>query len=300
MTEAIFTGAATALITPFCNGLIDFDAYGTIVDAQINAGIGGLVVSGTTGESATLSDEEKEALFAFTVRRTDRRIPVIAGTGTNSTAHAVRLSEAAARTGCDGLLVVTPYYNKASAEGLYEHYSRIADRCQLPVTAYNVPSRTGVNIPVPVLCRLFKNGSVQAVKEASGDLSRVALIAAACPGMTIYSGNDDQILPVMSLGGRGVISVLSNLLPGEVQKICTDYLGGDHKSALEAQLRYLPLINRLFSDVNPIPVKYMMSRLGYCRPEYRLPLTPPGAGLKAELDDDVRALVVEPSTRAMH
>ncbi len=283
MAKTIFRGAATALITPFFDGEIDFTALGELIDAQIGEGIAALVVCGTTGESATLSDGERASIFEFTARRVSGRVPVIAGTGTNDTRRAVELSRSAERSGCDGILVVTPYYNKASPEGLYRHYSAISEAVGLPQIAYNVPSRTGVSIPLEVMQRLSADGAVAALKEASGDLSRVAKLAAACPELTLYSGNDDQILPILSLGGRGVISVVSNVLPRKTQRLCDAYFEGRTDEARNLQLELLPLISLLFREVNPIPVKYMMSQLGYCRPDYRLPLTPPSPDLAAAL-----------------
>lgn len=283
MSKTIFKGAASALITPFFEGEIDFTSLGALIDDQIKRGIAALVVSGTTGESATLSDEEKAAIYEFSVRRVGGRVPVIAGSGTNDTRRAVELSRAAERAGCDALLVVTPYYNKASSEGLYRHYKVIANATTLPCIAYNVPSRTGVNIPIEVLQRLSSEGLVTGLKEASGDLSRVAKIAAACPELTLYSGNDDQILPILALGGQGVISVVSNLLPEKTQRLCDAYFEGKTEEARNIQLELLPLITLLFKDVNPIPVKYMLASLGVCRPEYRLPLTKPQSELASAL-----------------
>ncbi len=283
MSKTIFKGAASALITPFFDGEIDFTALGTLIDDQIARGIAALVVSGTTGESATLTDEEKAAIFEFSVRRAGGRVPIIAGTGTNDTRRAVELSKAAESAGCNGILVVTPYYNKASPEGLYQHYTAIANAVSLPQIAYNVPSRTGVNVPIEVLQRLSSDGSIVALKEASGDLSRVAKIAAACPELTLYSGNDDQILPILSLGGQGVISVVSNLLPEKTQRLCDAFFEGKTDEAKSLQLELLPLVSLLFRDVNPIPVKYMLSSLGACRPEYRLPLTKPSSDLASAL-----------------
>ncbi len=277
-------GAITALITPFKDGKIDFSSLEKIIEFQINNGISGLVVSGTTGESATLADPEKSELFSFAVKTVNGRVPVIGGTGTNSTDAALRLTESATRAGCDALLVVTPYYNKASPDGLYKHYSKLASRTPLPIIAYNVPSRTGVSIPIDVLKSLYCDGSIAGLKEASGDISRVAKIAEALPHMAIYSGNDDQILPIMSLGGKGVVSVVSNALPKETAELCRAAFAGDFKKARELQLNLLPIINLLFADVNPIAVKYIMYKMGLCRLEYRLPLTPPTKELCLKLD----------------
>jgi len=283
-------GALTALITPFKDGKTDFSSLEKIIEFQINSGISGLVVSGTTGESATLSDCEKSELFSFAVKTVNGRVPVIGGTGTNSTDAALKLTDAATRAGCDALLVVTPYYNKASPEGLYRHYSKLASRTPLPIIAYNVPSRTGVNIPINVLKDLYEDGSIAGLKEASGDISRVAKIAEQLPKMAIYSGNDDQILPIMSLGGKGVISVVSNVLPRETEALCRAASAGDFKKAREIQLALLPTVSLLFSDVNPIPVKYLMYKMGLCRLEYRLPLTPPTKELCLKLDEQIKKM----------
>jgi len=283
-------GALTALITPFKDGKTDFSSLEKIIEFQINSGISGLVVSGTTGESATLSDCEKSELFSFAVKTVNGRVPVIGGTGTNSTDAALKLTDAATRAGCDALLVVTPYYNKASPEGLYRHYSKLASRTPLPIIAYNVPSRTGVNIPIDVLKSLYEDGSIAGLKEASGDISRVAKIAEQLPKMAIYSGNDDQILPIMSLGGKGVISVVSNVLPRETEALCRAASAGDFKKAREIQLALLPTVSLLFSDVNPIPVKYLMYKMGLCRLEYRLPLTPPTKELCLKLDEQIKKM----------
>lgn len=286
-------GAISALITPFSDGKIDFSSLERIIEFQIENGISGLVISGTTGESATLSDSEKSELFNFTVKAVGGRVPVIGGTGTNSTDAALRLTESATRAGCDALLIVTPYYNKASSDGLYRHYSALASRTPLPIIAYNVPSRTGVNIPTDVLKALYDDGSIVGIKEASGDISRVARIAEELPKIAIYSGNDDQILPIMSLGGVGVISVVSNILPAKTEELCRAAKSGDFKKAREIQLSILPIIDLLFSDVNPIPVKYLMYKMGLCRLEYRLPMTSPRKELCEKLDEQIKSGILK-------
>lgn len=291
MTNTFFTGAATALITPFKNGNIDYSALKNIIELQIRGGIAALVVSGTTGECATLTEKEKAELFEFTVKTVDLRVPVIAGTGSNCTALSCRLSSIAEKVGCDGLLCVTPYYNKASDTGIYEHYLKIKESAvSLPIILYNVPSRTGVNVSLHTLKKLSDDGIIQGVKEASGNLSRVADIINATPSLAVYSGNDDQTLPILSLGGKGVISVISNVLPEETQRMCELYFSSDTNEAIEIQLRQLPLIRLLFEDVNPIPVKYMMHLMKLCENEYRLPLTPPSDALKAKLRDALPSL----------
>ncbi|HIT58867.1 MAG TPA: 4-hydroxy-tetrahydrodipicolinate synthase [Candidatus Faeciplasma pullistercoris] len=275
MKHTIFTGAATALITPFKNGVIDYDAYGKILEAQIEGGISALVVAGTTGESSTLTDEEHREIIRYAVEKVAGRVPIIAGTGSNDTSYAIELSKFACSVGADALLLVTPYYNKATQNGLYEHFKAIAESCDKPCILYNVPSRTGCNILPDTAARLADIDNIVAIKEASSDISQIAELAAKCGDtLDIYSGNDNQILPIMSLGGKGVISVLSNVLPAETSEICSKFLSGDIAGALELQLKYLPFINALFSEVNPIPAKAAMARLGRCENTLRLPLTP--------------------------
>ena len=275
MKHTIFTGAATALITPFKNGVIDYDAYGKILEAQIEGGISALVVAGTTGESSTLTDEEHREIIRYAVEKVAGRVPIIAGTGSNDTSYAIELSKFACSVGADALLLVTPYYNKATQNGLYEHFKAIAESCDKPCILYNVPSRTGCNILPDTAARLADIDNIVAIKEASSDISQIAELAAKCGDtLDIYSGNDNQILPIMSLGGKGVISVLSNVLPAETSEICSKFLSGVIAGALELQLKYLPFINALFSEVNPIPAKAAMARLGRCENTLRLPLTP--------------------------
>ena len=263
MKHTIFTGAATALITPFKNGVIDYDAYGKILEAQIEGGISALVVAGTTGESSTLTDEEHREIIRYAVEKVAGRVPIIAGTGSNDTSYAIELSKFACSVGADALLLVTPYYNKATQNGLYEHFKAIAESCDKPCILYNVPSRTGCNILPDTAARLADIDNIVAIKEASSDISQIAELAAKCGDtLDIYSGNDNQILPIMSLGGKGVISVLSNVLPAETSEICSKFLSGDIAGALELPLKYLPFINALFSEVNPIPAKAAMARPG--------------------------------------
>lgn len=271
----IFDGVATALITPFCDGRVDFSAFGALLDDQIEKGIDALVVCGTTGEASCLSDGEKLALFEFAVNRTRGRVPVIAGVGCSDTARTAATCAAACELGCDALLIVTPYYNRATPSGLYEHYRICATRSSKPIIAYNVPARTGVSIPIPILRRLSDEGNIVAVKEACGDLSRVARIVSECPDLTVYSGNDDQTLPIAALGGRGVISVTSNIFPAELCAAYRVFMGGDTQKAAVLQKRLTPLMNAIFSEVNPIGIKYAASLFGMCECEYRLPLCPP-------------------------
>lgn len=275
MKTPIFEGMATAIITPTNENGIDFEAFGKLLDWQINEGIDAVVVCGTTGEGSTLTDAEHKEAISFAVRHIAGRIPVIAGTGSNDTSYALELTEYACSVGVDGVLVVTPYYNKATQNGLIKMFTAIADVSTVPVILYNVPSRTGVNIKPSTVLELSKHPMINAIKEASGDISQVAEIAHLCgDNIIIYSGNDDQTIPIMSLGGKGCISVLSNLLPKESSEMCRAYKEGDVKKACEMQLKYLPLINALFSEVNPIPVKAAMAKMGFCEDYLRLPLTP--------------------------
>ncbi len=272
--EIIFNGAATALVTPFDErGCVDYNALASLIEFQIQGGIDGLVICGTTGEGSTLTDEEHRECIRFAVEKVAGRVPVIAGTGSNDTAYANDLSKYACEVGADALLLVTPYYNKATPKGLIKSFLATAEATDKPIILYNVPSRTGVNIPLSVYKELSKHERIVAVKEASGNMSQVAEIAAECGNdLAIYSGNDDQIVPVMSLGGRGVISVLSNILPRETHDICEKFAKGDAAGSLKLQLEYLELINNLFIEVNPIPVKTACGLMGLCRGDMRLPL----------------------------
>ncbi len=275
MKNTIFCGAATALATPLTETGIDFEALGNLIEFQIREGISALVITGTTGESSTLSDEEHKAAIAFAVEKTAGRVPVIAGTGSNDTDYAIALSKYACQVGADALLLVTPYYNKATQKGLIAHFTAIADAVDKPIILYNVPSRTGCNLKPETVAVLAEHPNIVGVKEASGDLSQVATISYLCGDkIDIYSGNDDQIMPVLSLGGKGVISVLSNILPRQTDDICKKYFAGDTEGAKELQLRYLPLIHDLFCEVNPIPVKAAIAAMGFGKNYLRLPLTP--------------------------
>ena len=275
MKHTLFCGAATAIITPMTEKGIDFETFARLIEFQIEGGISALVITGTTGEASTMTTEEHREVIRFAVEKIAGRVPVIAGTGSNDTAYAIEDSICACKAGADALLVVAPYYNKATQNGLYQHFTAIADAVDKPIILYNVPSRTGSNILPETVARLAEHPRIVAIKEASGDISQVAKVAALCGDkIDIYSGNDDQILPVLSLGGKGVISVLSNLLPGETDQICQKFFEGDVNGATEMQLKYLPLVQRLFSEVNPIPVKAAMSAMGYGENYLRLPLTP--------------------------
>lgn len=274
MKNTVFKGAATAIVTPFKNGKMDFEAFDRLVEWQIKSGIDAIVVAGTTGEGSTLTDEEHRALIKHCVETVAHRVPVIAGTGSNDTAYAISLSKYACEVGADALLLVTPYYNKATQNGLYESFKTIADSVDKPCILYNVPSRTGCNLKPETVLRLADHPNIVAIKEASGDISQVAELARLVGDkMDIYSGNDDQIVPILSLGGSGVISVLSNICPAETSLMCKAFFEGNVNKARELQLKYLPLIGSLFCEVNPIPVKCAVSKLGYGENSLRLPLT---------------------------
>ncbi len=273
LKETIFTGAASALVTPFKNGQVDYDAFGKLIEAQISGGIDALVVAGTTGEASTLTDEEHCKVIEYAVEKVDRRVPVIAGTGSNDTAYGIELSKHACAVGCDALLLVTPYYNKATPKGLIKSFLATADAVDKPIILYNVPSRTGCNITLPVYRELCKHERIVATKEASGNLSAIAELAAECgDSLDIYSGNDDQVVPILSLGGKGVISVFSNILPREMHDLCQYYFDGKVAESRDLQLKYLKLMNAMFYEVNPIPVKTACGLLGICSDEMRLPL----------------------------
>ena len=275
MKKPLFTGVCTALVTPFLGGNVNYPMMDLLLRRQIQAGIQAVVLCGTTGESSTLSDLEKLEIFRRGKRYVGDRCKIIAGTGSNDTAHAIALSKAAEDAGVDALLVVSPYYNKATQDGLLTHYAAIAESVHIPVIVYNVPSRTGVDIPVSVYQNLARIPNIAGVKEASGNIAKIAKIRANCPeDFALWSGNDDQIAPILALGGSGVISVVSNVLPEQTQSLALAALDGDFDTAADLQIRLLPLIEALFSEVNPIPVKAAMKLIGYDCGECRLPLTP--------------------------
>lgn len=272
--KEIFRGAGCAIVTPmFADGSINYDELGKLIDFQIDNGTDAIVICGTTGEASTMTDEEHVECIRYAVEKSNKRVPVVAGTGSNDTAYAVWLSKEAAAVGADAQLQVTPYYNKASQLGLIRHFNAIADATDLPIILYNVPSRTGMTIKPETYVELCKHPNIVATKEASGDISAIAQLKWLCGDeLDVYSGNDDQIVPLLSLGGKGVISVLSNVAPKETHDICQLYFDGKVKESAELQLKYLDLIHALFSDVNPIPVKQAMNFMGYSAGECRLPL----------------------------
>lgn len=273
--NTIFTGAAVAIVTPMhSDGSVNYDKLGEVIEAQISGGTDAIVICGTTGESATLSGEEHMDCIKYAINKVNKRVPVIAGTGSNDTAYAVEMSIDAEKAGADALLLVTPYYNKTSQRGLIAHFNAIADAVNIPIILYNVPSRTGCKIEISTYKELAKHKNIVAAKEACGDISFIAELAAETD-LDIYSGNDDQTVPIMALGGKGIISVASNIIPKEMHDMAEYALKGDFKTAAEMQLKYLSLLKALFCDVNPIPVKEAMNLMGMEVGECRLPLFKP-------------------------
>ncbi|MBR5968759.1 MAG: 4-hydroxy-tetrahydrodipicolinate synthase [Lachnospiraceae bacterium] len=273
----MFTGAGVAIATPFkADGAVDYDAFDRLIEFQIEKGTDAIIVCGTTGESATLSEEEHIEVVKHCIKRVDHRIPVVAGAGSNATYTAVELSKEAEAFGADALLSVTPYYNKGTQDGMVRHFTAVSEAVNIPVIVYNVPSRTGSNISPQSMARLVKETkNVRGIKDATGDLAQCAMTMHLCgEDLTVYAGNDDVIVPVMALGGKGVISVLSNIAPKETHEICAKCLEGDYKTAGKLQQKAMPLIKALFCEVNPIPVKYGLELLGFESMSMRLPLTP--------------------------
>lgn len=283
---AIFKGAGVAIVTPMKENLdINYDKLDELIEEQIKGGTDAIIICGTTGESATLSEKEHMDAIRFAIERTNKRIPVVAGTGSNSTATAVQLSKEAAEAGADGILLVTPYYNKATQNGLFQHYKTIAEKAKVPAILYNVPSRTGCNLAPATVAKLVKESEyIVGLKEASGDLSQVADLMYLCDGkLDLYSGNDDQIVPLLAMGGVGVISVLSNIAPKETHDIVDLFLKGEVQASYKLQLKVLPLVRGLFSEVNPIPVKAALNLMGKEVGTLRMPLTEMEEGHKAVL-----------------
>ena len=274
MKRLIFKGAGVAIVTPFTEDGINFPEFGRLIDVQIAGHTDAIIVAGTIGEAATMSDEEHKEAIKFAVEHTKGRVPVIAGTGSNDTAYAIQLSQYAEQVGADGLLLVTPYYNKCTQKGLIEHFTKIADSVNVPCILYNVPSRTGLSIKVPTYAALSKHPNIVAVKEANGDLSSILRLRYAVGDeLAVYSGNDDQIVPILSLGGMGVISVLSNVAPKETHDICQLYFDGKVKESAALQIAFTDLADALFCETNPIPVKTAMRLMGYAAGPLRLPLS---------------------------
>ncbi len=286
MKKSVFTGVATAIVTPMNKNGVDYESFEKLIEWQIEEGINALVIAGTTGEGSTLTDTEHRQVLKFAVDKIAGRVPVIAGTGSNDISYAIELTQYACSIGADAMLVVTPYYNKATQNGLIKSFTAIADASTKPIILYNVPSRTGCNINPETCAELAKHPNIVAIKEASGNISQIAKIAALVgDDMDIYSGNDDQIVPIMSLGGKGVISVLSNVIPKDTVKICDSYFEGNVKESAALQLKYIDLIDALFSEVNPIPVKAAVAAMGFGEDYLRLPLTPMEAAHKKVLLD---------------
>ncbi len=275
MKKTVFKGVATAIVTPMNENGVDYESFERLIEWQIEEGVNAIVVAGTTGEGSTLSDQEHKDVLKFAVEKVAGRIPVIAGTGSNDISYAISLTKYACEVGADAMLVVTPYYNKATQNGLIQSFTAIADASTKPVILYNVPSRTGCNITPETCAVLAKHPNIVGIKEASGNISQIAKVASLVDeDFAIYSGNDDQIVPIMSLGGVGVISVLSNIAPKDTVKICDSFFSGDVKESKRLQLQYLDLIDALFCEVNPIPVKAAVSAMGFGENYLRLPLTP--------------------------
>ena len=293
MQQTIFTGMATAMVTPMTAEGVDYEALGRFIDFQLAQGIHALVAVGTTGESATLSPQERKEVIRFTIDRVAGRVPVIAGTGTNNTQHAIEYSVDAAKAGADALLVVTPYYNKATQNGLIAHYTAIADKVDKPIILYNVPSRTGCNLLPATVEKLAEHPNIRAVKEASGNMSQVVELFARCGDkIDVYSGEDGLTVPMLAMGGKGTISVLSNVIPKEAVAMTDAFFAGDIAKAARLQCEYLNLINLLFCEVNPIPAKAAVSAMGFGEEHIRLPLTPMEEGNRAKLLAEMRRLGV--------
>ena len=291
MKKPVFTGAAVAIITPMrADGSVDYEELGRIIDDQIDNGTDAIVICGTTGESPTMTDEEHTACIRYAVKKTAGRVPVIAGTGSNDTKYAIWLSRQAQADGADALLLVTPYYNKTTQAGLIAHFTAMADAAGIPVILYNVPSRTGLNIAPETALELSKHPLINGIKEASGNISQVAKIAQLCGDeLNIYSGNDDQVVPLLSLGGKGIISVVSNVKPELMHNCCKAWFDGDTRKACQLQLEILPLADALFCEVNPIPVKYAMNVLGWNAGACRLPLVEPSDAHKEKIEQALAA-----------
>ena len=286
MKKVLFSGSGVAIVTPMSDDGINYDVLGDLIEFQIENGTDAIISCGTTGESSTLSLKERERVIKYTIGKVDGRVPVIVGCGSNNTRHALELSKQAEDLGADGLLIVTPYYNKASQDGLIKHYYYIADKVKTPIIVYNVPSRTGCNIFPKTYLELSKHENICATKEASGDISSAIKTAALCrDNLHIYSGNDDQIVPMMSVGAKGVISVFANVCPKECHQMTSSFLDGDIKSSLEIQIKYFDLIEALFSDVNPIPVKEALNLMGFDCGKCRLPLSDMNDSLRVNLRD---------------
>jgi 4-hydroxy-tetrahydrodipicolinate synthase len=288
--KTLFKGVATALITPFDENGVNYEKLETLINWQIEKGINALVICGTTGEASTMTDDEHREVIDFAVKKAAGRVPIIAGAGSNDMSYALDLIKCAEASGADGTLVVTPYYNKATQNGLIKMYTQLADAAKKPMILYNVPSRTGVNIEPSTYAALADHENIVGIKEANGNLSKIVETMAKVRGkLDLYSGNDDQIVPLLALGGKGVISVLSNIMPAETVEMCDSFFRGDIEKAAEMQCKYHSLIDALFCEVNPIPVKAAMAAMGFCEDYLRMPLTPMEDANRAKLFALMRA-----------
>ncbi len=288
--KCVFQGVATALITPTTDAGVDYAQFGRLIDWQIASGVQAIVVCGTTGEASTLSDDEHCKVLEFAIERVQGRIPIIAGTGSNDTRHAIMMTNYACAIGADAVLTVTPYYNRTTQTGLIRSFEAIADASTKPLILYNVPSRTGVNIAPKTALALSRHPNIAAIKEASGNISQIVeLFSLVGDKLAVYSGNDDQIVPMLSMGGKGVISTVSNVLPRQVVQLCQLWFDGKIAESAALQCRILPMVRALFSQVNPIPVKAALSKMGYCEDHLRLPLTPMEEPYRSELYETMRA-----------
>ncbi len=284
MKEIIFRGVGTALITPLHKGIIDYEALERLIERQIEAGVDAIIIGGTTGEAATLSEDERYSLYKASKEIINSRVKLILGTGTNDTRTSIKHTKEAEKVGCDGVLVVTPYYNKGTNDGLYTHYKRIASATTLPIMLYNVPSRTGVNLGTDLLNRLKEIENIVAIKEASDSVDRLVELASLIPDIALYSGNDSQIYPTLALGGMGVVSVVSNLCPKQTVNLCKQFFAGNLRESLKTQHSMLPIIKSLFLETNPAPIKYAMMKIGLCEGEMRLPMWLPSKVTRKKID----------------
>lgn len=285
---SIFRGSGVAIVTPFQNGSVDFTAFTRLIELQIANRTDAIICAATTGESSTLSTDERLSVIQFVVERVNGRVPVIASTGGNNTEEVVNNSKSAEAIGVDGLLVVTPYYNKTTQAGLVRHYFTVADAVETPIIVYNVPSRTGLNVLPQTMAELCTHENIVGTKEASGNIEQIVNIAALCPQCDIYSGNDDHVLPVLSIGGKGVISTIANIVPGEMHALCEAFFKGDLQLARQLQLQLIPIWKAAFCEVNPIPLKAMMGLMQLCEPDVRLPLVPPSAASMRLIEETLK------------
>ena len=285
---SIFRGSGVAIVTPFQNGSVDFTAFTRLIELQIANRTDAIICCGTTGESSTLTVDERLSVIQFVVERVNGRVPVIAGTGGNNTEEVINNSKSAEAIGVDGLLIVTPYYNKTSQAGLVRHFFTVADAVETPIIVYNVPSRTGLNIVPQTMVELCTHENIVGTKEASGNIEQIVNIAALCPQCDIYSGNDDHVLPVLSIGGKGVISTIANIVPGEMHALCDAFFKGDVQLARQLQLQLIPIWKAAFCEVNPIPLKAMMGLMQLCEPDVRLPLVPPSAASMRLIEETLK------------